>query len=56
MSLEEREQNYRLRKLMDLEEKQKLELEEQVQAVRNRRELSRLEKLLRRSHNPELRR
>jgi hypothetical protein len=53
LSLDEREQNARLREMMDLEARRKVELEEKVQAVRNRRELSRLEKLMRRSNDPE---
>jgi hypothetical protein len=54
--MNERETNARLVELMDHEQKRKEELERQVQAVRNRRELSRLEKLMRRTHDPELRR
>jgi len=55
-SLNERETDARLVEMMNLEQKRKVELEKQVEAVRNRRELSRLEKMLRRSHDPELRR
>jgi len=56
LSLNERETDARLVEMMNLEQKRKEELERQVQAIRNRRELSRLEKMLRRSHDPELRR
>jgi hypothetical protein len=56
LSLADRERDARLVELMDQDYKRKVELEEKVQAIRNRRELSRLEKVLRRSNDPENRR